>query len=386
MDEIYDVIISGCGPSGSLLGYFLSQYNIKTLIIEKEVFPRKKICAGGIQHRTLNLIPFKINDVIEKVIYGIYFSLKNKKIFFRRNDSPILYTVERAKFDSMLAEKAKGEGCVIKFGEKIEDFTAEDSYIEIKTSRKKYKSKILAGADGIRGIVHRNLLGKKKIKKILGYEAELPYKDEQKVIIEDRKGNVFDFSESVRLDFSGVKRGYCWVFPKNNILSCGMGAPFQDAENMKKYFKSFLADFYMDEVSKNNYPKLYAQGIPIRNDSIPVCNYRVIAVGDAACLGDGFTGEGLFNSLRSSYIACESVINALKKSNFYFKDYKERIKNDIYRDIKISLLLTRIFYSSILLIYKLLLKNDNYFHACCKILRGEKTYRDVVDKIKILKF
>ena len=77
MSEIYDVVISGCGPSGSLLGNLLSQNNIRTLIIEKENFPRKKICAGGIQHRTLSLIPFKITDVIEKVIYGVYFSLQN---------------------------------------------------------------------------------------------------------------------------------------------------------------------------------------------------------------------------------------------------------------------------------------------------------------------
>ncbi|MBM3707199.1 MAG: NAD(P)/FAD-dependent oxidoreductase [Actinobacteria bacterium] len=389
MSEFYDVVISGCGPSGSLLGYLLSQSNIKTLIIEKENFPRQKICAGGIQHRTLSLIPFKIDDIIEKTIFGIYFSLKNKDIFFRRNDNPILYTVNRARFDSMLAQQAGKEGCIIKFGEKVESFTCSSSYVEIKTSRKKYRTKVLVGADGIRGTVHRNLLGRKKINKILAYETELSYKDKGNDkgndIIEDNKGNVFNFCNSVRLDFNGVKRGYCWVFPKKNFLSCGMGAPFHDVLNMKKYFKNFLTDFYLDGKYKNIGPKIYAHGIPLKDEDTPICNFRVLAVGDAACLGDGFTGEGLFNSIKSSCIASECIIHSLRNSNFYFKDYEERIKNDIYRDIKISFLLTKIFYSSLLLIYKLLLKNDNYFYACCKILRGEKSYKDVVDKLKILK-
>jgi flavin-dependent dehydrogenase len=80
MDEIYDVIISGGGPSGSLLGFLLSSKNINTLIIEKEIFPRYKTCAGGIAHRTLKILPFNIDEVIEKNIYGIYFSQKNKDI------------------------------------------------------------------------------------------------------------------------------------------------------------------------------------------------------------------------------------------------------------------------------------------------------------------
>ncbi|MCL4386500.1 MAG: FAD-dependent monooxygenase [Cyanobacteria bacterium] len=35
MEKVYDVIISGAGPSGSVLGYLLSKNNINTLILEK---------------------------------------------------------------------------------------------------------------------------------------------------------------------------------------------------------------------------------------------------------------------------------------------------------------------------------------------------------------
>jgi flavin-dependent dehydrogenase len=42
MDSRYDVIISGAGPSGSLLGYLLASKGISTLILEKQEFPRHK--------------------------------------------------------------------------------------------------------------------------------------------------------------------------------------------------------------------------------------------------------------------------------------------------------------------------------------------------------
>ena len=69
MDEIYDVIISGGGPSGSLLGFLLSSKNINTLIIEKEIFPRYKTCAGGIAHRILKILRGgrTYKDVLDKL-------------------------------------------------------------------------------------------------------------------------------------------------------------------------------------------------------------------------------------------------------------------------------------------------------------------------------
>src|SRR5665811_317720 len=113
MKNNFDVIISGCGPAGSILGYLLAQNNISTLILEKAIFPRKKICAGGIQHRTLKLIPYDVSKVIEKTIYGIYFSLANTDIIHKKSDSPIMYTVERSIFDNLLAGKANDSGCRI---------------------------------------------------------------------------------------------------------------------------------------------------------------------------------------------------------------------------------------------------------------------------------
>ena len=51
MDE-FDVLIVGAGPAGVSTWLHLQKYAPaladKALVIEKEVFPRHKICAGGV--------------------------------------------------------------------------------------------------------------------------------------------------------------------------------------------------------------------------------------------------------------------------------------------------------------------------------------------------
>lgn len=395
MDEIYDVIISGGGPSGSLLGFLLGSKNINTLIIEKETFPRYKTCAGGITHRTLKMLPFNIEKVIEKSIYGIYFSKKNKDICAKRYAEPIIYTVDRKEFDFFIANKAKDNGCNFKFDEKVEGYDNTSNHIIVKTDKNKYHAKLLVGADGVRGLVHRSIAGSANIKKILGYETEINLNHidaagHSQNINEyrDKNENIFDFKDNIRLDFNGVRKGYCWVFPKKDYLSCGMGAPSWYAKKMRKYFRSFLSGFYSGNGEKDGFNslKIKAQHIPVGDLKTPVCSYRVLTVGDAACIGDGFTGEGLYNSFKSSFIASESIAASLKNSVFDFKDYELMMRDNIFKDIKISLMFNKIFFNSLLFFYKLIKNNDNYFYACCKILRGDKTYKEVLDKLKIIKY
>ena len=42
VDQRYDVIVLGAGPAGSTLAYQLARRGVKTLMVEREVFPRYK--------------------------------------------------------------------------------------------------------------------------------------------------------------------------------------------------------------------------------------------------------------------------------------------------------------------------------------------------------
>lgn len=371
MEPRYDVIISGAGPSGSLLGFLLSQNNIKTLLIDKKNFPRYKICAGGLQDRILEFIPFNINSIIHKSFKSILFSLKGRDNFSKIYGSPIIHTVDRGEFDHFLAERAMESGCSIKFGEEVIDFESNNSDIIVETEKHRYNTKILIGADGIRGLVHRRIIGKAGILRILGYELEKKC----------RPNEDLEIRKHIRLDFGGTRRGYLWAFPKKDSISYGIGGPVDTAVPMKKYFRQYLGK---DLFGNNGAgPRVMAQCIPIRKEDTPLCRERVLLVGDAACLGDAFTGEGLYNSIRSSHHALKSIVAALKKSEYSFKDYREAIIEDIYRDIKISLTFSRIFFTYPLFFYKLLKTNDKFFRLCCEVLKGSKRYSDISRRLNL---
>ena len=371
MESRYDVIISGGGPSGSLLGFLLSQNNIKTLIIDKKNFPRHKICAGGLQDRILEFIPYDISSTIHKSFKSILFSLKGRDSFSKIYGSPIMHTVDRMEFDHFLANRAVTNGCSIEFGEEVIDFESNNSGITVKTKKCKYNTKILVGADGIRGLVHHRVIGKAGILRILGYELEKKSRPD-----EDQ-----EISKHIGLDFGGTRKGYLWAFPKKDSISYGIGGPVDTAVPMKKYFRQYLGK----DIFGNNGagPRVMAQCIPIRKEETPLCGDRVLLIGDAACLGDAFTGEGLYNSFRSSHYALKSIVTALKRSEYSFKDYREAIIEDIYRDIKMSLTFSRIFFTYPLFFYKLLKTNDKFFRLCCEVLSGSKKYSDISGRLNL---
>ncbi|MDD5659824.1 MAG: geranylgeranyl reductase family protein [Actinomycetota bacterium] len=384
----YDVIISGAGPSGSLLGYLLSIKNINTLILEKEQFPRYKVCAGGIQWKAMKLFPYGIEEIIQRKIYGIYFSRKLKDIFHKRYSEPLMYTVDRAELDDFMARKAISSGCAINFNERIKDFELKENAVKIFTGNNTYFAKILVGADGANSIIFKKSNTREKVKKIIGYEAEVPSKN--------LNLNCFN-GNNLMLDFGGIRKGYTWIFPKKSYLSIGDGGPVQNAVKIKEYLLWFLKNYESvlsrdDIFKKQSLPRepkirydIRAHLIPVRNGNAFLCFDRILTVGDAAGLCDGFTGEGLYNAMLSSHIASDSISDALKYSNFKFRDYFKKINNEIYKNIKNSIIISKIFFPSLLFYYKLIKNNDNLFNSCAKILRGEKTYSQVVNKLKLIR-
>ncbi len=110
----YDVIISGGGPAGSTAGYLLSRSGLKVLIIDKSSFPRHKLCAGLITHKTVRLLERVFGEsagsLKEKNI--INFESSHYQIFCRDNlinerdmDIPFRF-IDRDSYDHFLLNKA----------------------------------------------------------------------------------------------------------------------------------------------------------------------------------------------------------------------------------------------------------------------------------------
>jgi len=191
--------------------------------------------------------------------------------------------------------------------------------------------------------------------------------------------------DCIILDFGAVKYGYLWFFPKRKKISVGMGGLPMDSVKIKRYLISFIKETNLFKVKNNFDFRIYAHFIPVRKKNDFISSFRILTAGDAAGFGDGFTGEGLHNAILSSHLAFGSIDKALRNSSFGFSDYYEKVKAEIIRNIDYSVMISKIFFSSQYFYYKLIKKNESLFKSCCKVLRGEKTYKDVVNKLKLIK-
>lgn len=369
-----DVIIAGAGPSGSIAAYELASKGISVLILEKEIFPRYKVCGGGLTHKIINEIPFDISEVIESTIHSIRFSHDLKDVFLRSSQLPVMYCTMRDKLDVFLLRKATGAGAGIRFGEKCIKVEQDRSFVRIITNRGSYQSRLLIGADGASGIVARSADLRRNIIQGLAWEAEI---EAVPAILEK-------YSQTVFLDWGTFPGGYGWIFPKKDHFSVGVGGPAVLSKWMKTYFERFIGSSGIIGVSNDQSDEVKKASVLLNSWPIPVKikkdkfhNGLIMVTGDAGGLTDSLTGEGIYYAVRSGKLAANACIMYLQGQVKALEKYSESVNEELMTELLEANRLKNIFNAVPLWIHHLVNENDRVWGAFGKILRGERWYKDV---------
>ena len=300
--EKYDVIIIGAGPAGIAASKRLKKNNISFCIIEKQKFPREKLCGGGLTNKCLNLLKkldFKFDKINTKNIDNV--EVVNKDICRKIKFDHQNIMIDRLEFDNELLKQVE---CQIFESENVKNI---DGNI-LSTDKGEYEFKYLIFADGVNGY-SRNLIKNRDF----GFGFQYRYEKT---------------SEKTIIDFSAIKNGYGWIFPKKNNTIIGVGTFVEKKEDYIKLLCNFANkyNFKIDKKEIKGYP------IPIYSKKIfekSVIDNNIILVGDAASLVDPINGEGIYYALMSGTLAAESIIEILN-SNGNLKDiYFDKTKNMI---------------------------------------------------------
>lgn len=364
---MYDAIIIGGGPAGSTLGRKLSKEGYKALLIEKHVFPRYKACGGGITKRCYKLLDIDISQYVEDITNEIVFKFPNGKQTVLQTDEPIIYQVDRVKFDKYLIDMAAYYGCEIHDGETFYDFYDNGKSLVVMTDKGEYETKILVGADGINSNVAyktRLINGKKGI----ALEGEV-YVDNS--LIDGLKGKVV-------VDFNAIKYGYGWVFPKGDRLSIGVGTFLNKISNIKEILSKMI-EGNVDENIKDC--KIYGHQLSFPDGSDGVFNDdKVILIGDATRLADPFTGEGIYNALLTADISFD-VIKKHFDGECGLNEYTLRLNREIVPDIGWAYRLAQFTYNNMDFIEKSVRHFPNVLSYFVDIMMGDNTYKNF--KVKV---
>ena len=323
----HEAVIVGAGPSGCAAAIELANLDptvaSRILLIDKAVFPRPKLCAGGLSVDTdseLQALGVAI-DVAATPIHNTQFLLPTGRLTFSLSNQ--FRIVRRTDFDHALLKAAQARGIVTHEGEPVEDVIVSQDGVLIRTPKTEYRAKLLIAADGANSKI-RVALGLSRIGRLMiAMEVHSAYSDLARADIQENTA-ILD----LRVLNNGVP-GYCWIFPSVNEslrqISLGiMAAPFHSHQlsPVKTVFGNWLQRLGLDvdNVRIASHPAL-------RYESKAACSQqRVLFVGDAAGVEPLF-GEGIVSALAYGRIAAGAAFDALRTGDFSFADYERRVRS-----------------------------------------------------------
>jgi len=363
---MYDLIIVGGGPAGTSAGRAAGIAGLKTLLIEKEEFPRYKPCGGGLSEHARSFLDFSIpKNIQERDISGIRIFYKGK-IAENKKKKRFVTLISRSLFDEFLMKKAKETGIEIKMGEKVIDFTEHDDFVIVQSDKSKYKSKFVIMAEGAQGTLKYNVRRRdKKHECGVCMVTEVPFNEKSKNNIQNK----------IDIHFDITKMGYGWVFPHDKYSSVGVGGVLNYLPHPRKKMLKFLDSNNF----KTNY-KLKGHQIPGGGIKRKVSSHRTILTGDAAGFVDTFAGEGLAYAIRSGQLAIKTIDRCIKNNedNTDLKMYDRLCEKEFGNDLKCSLFFTRLLHSFPRIFFNIMFKNKEVVDKYLDIPANNCTYKKYV--------
>jgi len=362
---MYDAIIVGAGPAGSSAAIYCNKLGLNTLLLDKSIFPRDKICGDALSGKSVKILEEldllqdldKLDGaIVNRIIFGnpnhSECELHLNKSLNKRHISHG-FVIPRKIFDNYLFKKASDVSNVVS-GFKVEDLIYDKSQVvgvkgkSNKGVQKKYFGNIVLGADGPYSIVSRRT----------GlYNSDMNY---TAVGLRCYYENVEDLTDQIELHYvNETIPGYFWIFPAGNKkANIGVGLLKSRAKKKKYDLQQIMKQVINSKNFKHRFKNSNALEKP-KGWNLPFGNTKrenhgngFLLLGDAAGLVDPFTGEGIGNAMESGKIAADIVLKAKKINNFsnqILSEYDKVLWEYLGSELKTSTLLLKLAHYRILL-------------------------------------
>ncbi|MFB6344988.1 MAG: NAD(P)/FAD-dependent oxidoreductase [bacterium] len=368
---MYDVIVVGAGPAGSVTAHELARGGLSVLVIEKETFPRLKPCGGGLPvHATdlLDEIGIDIEPVVEDVARDVKFLYESKEpVRSDLSDAPVTM-VNRADFDQRLIDQAIDEGVTFRDGTGVADVrlndhcevTLEDGTVET--------SRFVVGADGANSLVGRSLGLFETQTCGVALDAE----------VDVGQGAYEREKHQATFNVNFVENGYGWIFPKDNYLAMGVGGYDKDI-SYPQALQSFLEDS-LQEGEIQDYEVL-GHPLPYFDGAVTVTKGPVALVGDAAFMVDALSGEGIFYGMKAGTLLAESILEADRKNKETLEGYQQRLSETVFEELQWSSRLASVFFSYPYKCYNQGVKRPEIVNWIKQVVVSESSYDEIYGQI-----
>jgi geranylgeranyl reductase family protein len=333
-DRHWDVAIIGAGPAGAIAAIRLAAAGHQVLLLDKEHFPREKVCGDGLLPDTLKCVDIAgIGDAVRK--HG--HSMRLATIFSPSRiqiDVPGTYlTLKRYLLDTLVAQRAVEVGAEFAWAT-VDRFAvdAEEAVsLTIRGSGKKYRARIAIVATGANVAM---------LKRMDGFSVPKPSAVAMRCYVQSS----IDLDHLVVSYDKSIVPGYAWIFPMGNQeynVGCGIAMRHvsKTATNLKALFHNFVNQFPLArKVMRNGSIAKPLRGGALRWDFegvYPFTKGPMMLIGESIGTTLPLIFEGIGKAMETGKLAAEIVHGALASGDIgKLGDYNERLANEFRRRYK----------------------------------------------------
>jgi geranylgeranyl reductase family protein len=317
----YDVVVAGGGPAGSSAAFHLAKRDIRVLVIDKETFPRDKICGDGVAPRAVRTL-YKMG--LQERLDGKF----NKFHGFRLAgpgrtliETPIPptpsfpdhgYIIKRIDLDKTLLDYARENGAEVWEGCRVIAPLLEDGRVvgvralcddrEVEVT-----AEVVVGADGPHSTLGKAMGLLQKDPRYLGISIRQYFEGAEQI------GDHLEiYSEKAIIPASG------WIFPvSQSVANVGVGAMLYHIRQRKMVLHSLLEAFVNE--TPHSSPKL-KNARPVSPERAELLRVGLggskvecpgmILVGDAASMTNPVSGEGITFALETGEMAADHILES----------------------------------------------------------------------------
>lgn len=300
--KICDVLIVGGGPAGSSCAWALRGSGLDVLIIDKQTFPRDKVCGGWITPQIVSELRLDPADYARErafqPICGFRTSRMGDPELETNYGRPVSYGIRRCEFDHYLLQRC---GARVLQGVAFESMERQGGSWLVNGE---FKSPLVIGAGGHFCPVARKMgaqMGAEEI--VVAQEAEFAMDARQQAACSIKP-------EIPELYFCPDMRGYGWCFRKGNVLNVGLGR--LDRRSLSGHVAEFLA--FLKRTGKVAFElpaAILGHAYLIYSKTTrKLADDGVLLIGDSAGLAYSQSGEGIRPAIESGLLAARVVREA----------------------------------------------------------------------------
>jgi geranylgeranyl reductase family protein len=352
-----EVCIIGAGPGGATAAIALARKGISSLLVDKAVFPRDKICGDALSGKVVEVFRKLDPSLVDRIAaepthlgsWGVTFVAPNTKALrvpFRQNfdkhaEQAPGYIARRLDFDNFLVEECRRYPEIeLLEGVGLTEFRREGDrwLLSDKAGQTEISARFVIAADGAHSRFAKTVHGMMMEPKHHCAGLRAYYKGV--------KG--LDHDNFIELHFlKDFLPGYFWIFPlPNGMANVGVGMRTDKVSKRKVNLRERMFEII------EKYPelkdrfqgaelqgKVHGFGLPLGSRKRSISGEGYMLIGDAASLIDPFTGEGIGNALYSGYFAADQVEHCLQTGDLSAKamqSYDREVYARLWSELKLS--------------------------------------------------